>query len=334
LKANGPRGFYCVASSWRLSLLILVGTALWGNVCIWYGKNASAVIDFVKLASSSEDALHYGSSDTFLHKVQYWLGALQQSLAVPSILLGLAVVLLIGTALRLAMGHGNDLPCRRLSLLAIGASAHVSLVLTIFSLNVNEEQRYLLPLLPSVIVIFLWIVSFLRMRLVLVLLASLFLAQWIYVESRALGFIVGHGKMSHWVVPLHRDSQAMNELSRLIELTCTTATAQRYNIVGVDLPWLNHNSMSFYASKRKQDNKRRCYYTSLGYAETDDSRAWERVNQFNIEYFISLEESELPSGFLNQVSVAVRKRIQIDARFIPVVYDSCCKVIVFRNEED
>jgi hypothetical protein len=206
--------------------------------------------------------------------------------------------------------------------------------LTIFSFNINEEQRYLLPLLPSVVVIFLWIVSFVRMRFVVVLLSCLFLGQWIYVESRALGFIEDHGQMSHWVVPLQLDDKARNEVSRLIELTCTTATAQRYNIVGVDLPWLNHNSMSFYASKRKQDNKRRCYYTSLGYAETDDSRAWKRVDDFNIEYFISLEKSVLPSDFLNQVSAAVLKRIQLDARFIPILYDSCCKVIVYRNGED
>ncbi len=333
VKGERPCGSYSSSFSWRLSVLVLAGAAVLGNACIWYGRNASAVIDFVKLASSSEDALHYGSSGTFLHKIQYWLEALQKSLAVPSILLGLAVVLLIGAALRRAGGHGNDLPFKRLSLLAGAAVAHLVLVLTIFSFSVNEEQRYLLPLLPSVIVIFLWVVSFVRMRLVLILLASLFLAQWAYVEARALGYVADHGKMSHWVVPLQRDGEMMNELSRLIELTCTPATARRYNIVGVDLPWLNHNSMSFYTAKRKQDNKLRCYYTSLGYAETDVSKAWKRVNDFNIRYFVSLQEAALPQSFLNQVSVAVLRRIQVDSRFTPVPYNSCCKVLLFRKND-
>ena len=327
-----------LSSFWKVGVLILAGIVVFGNVVIWYAKNGFALLGFVKLASSSSVALYYGAEGSFFHKFQYWLGALQKSVALPPVLLGLAIVFLITVIGRHSIdSEGRQcLPSGRLSLLAAGAFGHIGLVLAIFSLNVNEEHRYLLPLLPSVAVIFLWWLSRVNMRPVLLLIGLLFMGQWVYVESRAFGIVPPDDTMSHWVLPIQRGKEKKNELARIVELTCTQDQAHRYSITGVELPWLNANSMSFYAAKWKQDTNMQCHNTSLGYAEKDPVRAWKRLNDLNIAYFISLEETALPKppNVLNEVSLSILQKIRADHRFTQLPYDSKLKVVVFRKNED
>lgn len=331
------RGGLFQSSFRKHGLLVLTGIALFGNVLVWYARNGSALLEHVRFSSSSEAALDYGRSGSFVYKMQYWLSALQKSVALPTVLFGIAIVLLIAIGIRFTTSEAWWIPpSKRISLLALGAFGHVVFVLTIFSVNINEENRYLLPLLPSLAVIFMWCLTFVKKRLVLVLLGVLFIGQWAYVEARAFGFIPPDNSMSYWVLPVQRSNEEMNELTRIVELTCTLETAHRYSITGVELPWLNFNSLSFYAAKRKQETKVQCNNTSLGYAEKDPMKAWERVNELNIAYFISLEESAHPQppNFLNEVSLSILQKIRADHRFTQLPYDSKLKVVVFRRNED
>ena len=337
VKRKESSNVYATSSFWKSSLFVLAGIAVFGSVVAWYVRNGSALVDFVKLASSSEVALDYGRSESFFYKLQYWVGALQKSVALPAALLGLAIVFLIAIGIRLVVSdRWRLLPSRRQSLLIVGAFGHVMLVLTTFSLNINEENRYLLPLLPSLAVIFMWCLALVKMRALLMLIGSLLVVQWAYVEARAWGYVPPDGTMSYWVLPIQQSREAMNELTRIAGLTCTPGTAHRYSITGVELPWLNANSMSFYAAKWKQENKVQCHNTSLGYAEKDSTRAWERLNRLNIAYFISLEETALPQppNFVNQVSLSILQRIRADRRFVQLPYESKLNIVVFRNNRE
>jgi hypothetical protein len=321
----------------KSKFLLLAGTIMLGTVVSWYARNGSALGEFVMIASSSDVALDYGTSGTFFSKIQYWLVALQKSVVLPQVLSGLAIVLLVAIGIRFAADKKSWLPpTGRLSLLAMAAFGHVVLVLATFSLSINEENRYLLPLFPSLGVIFMWCLTWVKMRAALMLLGVLFVGQWAYVESRAFGFVPPDSSMSYWVLPIQRNNDAMNELNRIVTLTCTPGTAHRYSVTGVELPWLNANSMAFYAAKWKQESQLECHYTSLGYAEKDLSRAWERLNQLKIMYFISLEERALPQppNFVNQVSLSMLKQIRTDTRFVQLPYHSKLNVIVFRNDEN
>jgi hypothetical protein len=300
-------------------LLLVVGIIRSGTVVSWYESNGSALAEFVRIASSSDVALDYGRRQMFFFKIQFWLDALQKSVVLPQVLFGLVIVFLITIGIRFATDKRWWIPpTGRVSLLAMAAFGHVVLVLTTFSLNINEENRYLFPLLPSLGVILLWCLTCVKMRFAPMLLGVLFVGQWAYVESRAFGFVPPDNSMSGWVLPLQRSNEAMNELHRIVTLTCTPGTAYRYHVTGVELPWLNANSISFYAAKLKQESKLECYYTSLGHAEKDLSRAWERLNRLKIIYFISLEEMALPQppNFVNQVSLSMLKQIRTDRRFI------------------
>ena len=58
--------------------------------------------------------------------------------------------------------------------------------------------------------------------------------------------------------------------------------------MGVEIPWFNANSASYFSAKQMLKKKFRCYYTSLGYAEKDVNKAWQRLFNFKINYFITL----------------------------------------------
>jgi hypothetical protein len=337
VKGKKGASAYTRCSSWKSILLLLAGIILLGAVVAWYARNGSALAEFARMSSSGDHALDYGRSESFFIKIRYWLRALQKSVVLPKVLLGLGIVFFITISIRFATDKRWWFPpTRHVSRLAIAAFGHVVLVLTTFSLNINEENRYLLPLLPSLGVILLWCLTFVKMRFALMLLGVLFVGQWAYVESRTFGFVPPDSSMSNWVWPIQRSNEAMNELSRLVTLTCTPGTAHRYSVTGVELPWLNANSMAFYAAKWKQESRLECYYTSLGYAEKDLSKARERLEQLKIIYFISLEERALPQppDFMNHVALSMLREIRTDRRFIQLPYDSRLNVIVFRSDEN
>ncbi len=324
-------------SMWRRAPTLVVGIAIFLVGLVWYWRNYSALRDFIVLAVSSDLPLDYGRKDIFVNKLSYWLVATQQSFAIPTVLAIVGAVALLGVAkavMRLAGERRFQI--NRFDFLALAALVHVALVLTLLSVNIVEENRYLLPLLPSIVVLVLWALSQARNRYIGIAVLSALIGQWTFVHARTLGFIQPIPNISYWVRPINIDRVPMNEMERLITLTCNSRTENRYNIVGVELPWLNANSLSFFSAKARLTNNVRCYYTSLGYAEKDSTRAWDRLNSMKIASFISLEKSahpELPN-FINQVSLPIFQKIRNDSHFAQQPFESELKIVVFGNQDD
>ena len=335
-RSHGRQSGSTGASLRQNGLLLVVGATIFGSAVSWYLKNFSTVRDFVKLASSSEIALDYGTKNSFLNKFLYWLAATQKSVIMPEVLLTLMMLIGIGMSFSLAIGFtspSEKCALSRFDLLAFGALLHVTVVLIVFSLSINEENRYLLPLLPSLLILFFWCMTFVRTRLGILLVLVILVAQWTFVHAQALGYISPNYRISYWVQPYKLDPQPRIEVKGAVELTCDTQRAYRYNITGIELPWLNANSLSFYTAKERLESKIRCYYTSLGYAEKDVTRAWDRLETLNIAHFISLAEPAHPNppNFLNQASIPILNKIKADERFAPKPFDSNLNVIVFQR---
>jgi hypothetical protein len=109
--------------------------------------------------------------------------------------------------------------------------------------------------------------------------------------------------------------------------------ADRYNIVGIELPWCNANSFAYYAAKHKLAAQRRANYTSLGYAETDVGKALGRIDAVKMAYFISVEEGlqPKPPNCLNQVAVPVLAKLQRDERYARIPFLSQFGIVVFKR---
>jgi len=310
------------------ALLMVMGMA-------WYLRNWGATLAFAELAASSDVALDYGRRDTALNKLVYWMGALRRSFLATEttwlllvVSLTALVVFVVGLRWRRGVTGGfSKSPLLFAALLQVGA------VFLMLSFTVNEETRYLLALAPSIAVVLAWLVTGLRgSPYVGWALCAALVGQWAVVHGRSLGVIETPGR-NYWEGPPVEARALKREISRLAEHTCPARTAGQFVMTGVDLDWLNLNTLSFYSAKAQLERGLRCQYVYLGHAEKDANVAWGRLAYYKVPYFISLEESAMPvpPDFLNRVSLPVLKRIEAAPEFARESFDSEFHVVVFRR---
>jgi hypothetical protein len=323
------------AGGWKVCLL---GVAAFTLVALWYARNFRAVRWHIQNAVTAEFAINYGRIDSFANKFGYWLSVAQKSFLIHEAALALATAVVVGMFIS-AVGTGRSrrlFPWSRLDTVATCALVHVIVVLSVFSTNIVEEQRYIFPLLASFLILFLRMASWVGKPLVEAIILVALLGQWGYAHARALGATERNPRISNWVKPVQVVKIRQDEIQRVITSTCTPNWEGRYNVVGVELPWMNANALSFYAAKERLQSHIDCHYTSLGYAEKDLSRAWDRLNDLRIAHLISLEEGAHPNppDFLNHISVPILSEIRHDARFVQLPFDSQLRIVVFRNREE
>jgi hypothetical protein len=207
-------------------------------------------------------------------------------------------------------------------------------VLAVFCLGVNEDTRYLLPALPAFAVLLMWGLAQIARRAITSGVLALGLAQWAAVYAIAFGAIDNH--FDRWLVKLDRDPTAAGEVARLVEMaSAEPELANRFHVVGVELPWLNLNSLNYCAAKKELETGRRGYFRSLGFAETDLRRAVGTILALRTIYFISVEPDRQPQppDFLNKLSLPMLEAVARSARFRRAPFDSERGVLVWRQVE-
>ena len=128
--------------------LLLNLAAIW-----WYYKNIGYVIQHISVASSGPIAEIYGKKDNFLNAMIYWLGALRESFFLPSVLLIIGLTFVFGIIYHFI--RPNILK-KHFTICSVIAVSQTILVLAVFSLSSNRDQRYLLPLLPYLVLLISW----------------------------------------------------------------------------------------------------------------------------------------------------------------------------------
>lgn len=288
----------------------------------WYAKNLKTIVSFTKLASSGQASLLYGEKTSFWSKLQYWLTALQKSFfTVPlTFFIGVCCLYLFFKFLLNIINQDNvKKTLSHFDICAIASALQIALALVVFSLNVNQENRYLLPLIPYIVLLFSWLLVKINQRLVLATVSGILIFQLITVNAQAMGLTPINKNLSYWLYPLNANPTQKEMLEAIVNETCRLEDRARYNIIGVELPWFNANSASFFTAKKMTQNGFRCYYTSLGYAENNFDKAWQRMIDLNINYFITLSpKSNFKIDAFNQVSLPVLEKIQKDSLFKPI----------------
>ncbi|NLD71303.1 MAG: hypothetical protein GX649_01145 [Chloroflexi bacterium] len=301
-------------ASWReptvampLAAGLVAGLATTG----WYVMNWGHVTGHVALSSSGPIAEMFGWYDTLWGSYAYWLRAAQKALFLPEVLAVLGILLLGAVALRIVRrrrgGEGWDHP----TLLAIVAVLQILGALAVFATSPNRENRFLLPLVPHVGVLLAWALLQVRLRPVTLLCVALFLYQGGVTYGQALGVLPRSAQATPWLIPAHRDDADDAMMNAIISRTCSTeADVWRNNVVGVDLAWLNHNTLTYYAAKRRLGEGVTCGYRPLGFAEADPERAWTDLLALNPRYLITAAPSHFPDPEdpFNRVSGAILER--------------------------
>lgn len=320
----------CNRSLWRLIPLCLL-TLLFGAASVlWYWINWKALSAFVASTSSGPIAELYGKQVPFAENVIFWTrqaGAaffLNQNFA----LLWLSC-LALGFIARVWRGgswsRGDS--CAVISVLQI------VVVLAVFALQINRESRYLVPLLPYVAFLTFYALDHLGRVIALPYVLASLIQVW-FVNSYALTdspmFKVAD---SPWLIPVERDPSAASRLHSVVEMTCGDDRPFRYNIVGLELPSFNANSASFYFAQHKVVHGLTydCFYTSLGYAESDSERAWKRAEEMHVSAFVFLKSVEpKPGDAFNRVSTPILDKIRSEASFKEL--ESSNDLLVFRRD--
>lgn len=311
------------------SLLIFLFTAC------WYLENIFNVVNFASLAASSDIALDYGKRDLFLNKLVFWLSALKKSFFLPetwTIFLAVFVLAIIGL-IRGIRKHSTYSVSNPLAMLSVASLLHISGVIALFSLNINEENRYLLPLLPSLVVLAYLAIYLLNKKLVTYALIISFSWQWIVVSAIALNILPMRNDISHWLYPYDNSDMKMKEVENVANYTCNEKSNGLNSMVGVEMPWMNYNTLSFYSAKSRLLSGIRCNYVYLGHAEKDIEKAWARVNYHKVVYFVSIQDYAQPSppDFLNTVSLPVLERVKHDHEYADQKFLSNNNVVIYGN---
>jgi len=319
-------------------ICVSAGLILCAVCATFYLKHLQELRGYVSIAMNLEFTANYGRRGTFLQKLPFWLHALHWDFESSWVIAGQLILFGVGMGVsKMRADRQNVLDearRTRLNLLAISSVIHILTVISLCSLNYSEEIRYLLPLLPAIAVVNIWLVCRIRQPWLVAGVVLLLSFQWIAVCSQALGWGQFGGRNCFWLLPFDRDRKPATEIVRIVRHTANLAGSPRINIVGIELPWLNGNTLSFYSAKEKLITHQRCDYVSLGYAAKDLNAAWGRMIELKPGYFISLEEAAQLANpdFLNVISVAALRRIRDDPDFVPEPFASDLNVVLFRRK--
>lgn len=230
---QGPRTW-----RWELrrhGLLTATTLILAGSTLAWYWRNIKHVVGFVHFSSSR---LMWGRHDTFLNKFAYWSDALCNSFFMhlaPYLVLGVVVVASFLHLIRRPRPRPADT-------LALISCIHLLAALAVMSTQVNETQRYLLPLLPYLAALIVWSLAridrvWLTASVALVCLVQGAAAECVAFDLR--GARVFFRDASLWELHLweiDQDARQAELANRIVRLTCPAPSQGRVVACGQGPP--------------------------------------------------------------------------------------------------
>jgi hypothetical protein len=303
----------------KIEFLPIATFLLVTGALLWYGKNLQSILLFALNSSSGETSLYYGEKGDFFNKIHYWLLATQKNFLSPISLTFILSLTFYIFSVKILKIKGN-LKLLRLNYFDICVMAcflEIISILAILSLNVNQENRYLLPILPHLAIIMSWILKKVNQNAILVFIGSLFTLQLLVFQSQALGITGLSPNLSPWLYSINTNDDNKQLLTEVIHTTCNTKEQGKYNIIGLELPQFNANSASYFSAQQLLTQSFHCYYTSLGYAEKNPEKAWKKLLDMNINYFVTLKQSSQPKSvdFLNKVSSSILDKVKNSTKF-------------------
>jgi 4-amino-4-deoxy-L-arabinose transferase-like glycosyltransferase len=307
-----------VVGSLVLSVLLVVGTIG------WYRVNLHQAIKHYRDASANNGL--YGVATSYPRQFRGWLEHLRDASFLPRFALVIGVLVVV--ALTVAAVRRMHLSARDPRVVAaLSCALSLLLVLALFATQPNQEPRYLLPLIALLGVLSALVLAFSQVRPLLAVAIVLVTVECALTNLRSFGYLNGSRMYIALAAP-ERDADRLDALSQIVDRTCTAESAYKINMVGADYPWFNFNTLDMIAAERFELSGRTCYYTSLGYAEADPEAAWQRVQQFNPPYYISIDYGNpanplpaadratiRPDDPFNRVNRAVYRRVRAERRF-------------------
>jgi hypothetical protein len=302
-------------SGWRKQFEIQPALLFGSLMCViacaaWYLSNINATLHHLALATSGDVALNYGNYPSVVPKLQFWSSAAQQSFFggyAGMVMILMLVIIAVGALVRCTRKSFYDLfPTVTVLALLI----QIVIVGVALGAQTNEETRYLLPLLPSVVYLCVLLYTNLSHRIMRYIMLLGAVVLYVQTAGAVLGYSKSPYRVSGWLKSIEKNPSQRNAIERAVWLTSNAASNNKTQIVGCEEPWLNANTVSFYSSKQKLATGFKALYTSLGYAERDEKIAWSRFQRISPQYFITLDRAaDYVPNYLNMIASPTRLRV-------------------------
>jgi hypothetical protein len=301
--------------------LLLGASLLFAVTIAWYATNWSAIIAHVIEATNSKIALLYGAVRPLPVKLQRWSRGLLRALSPFPWLAGLillvpVVAVVIAVARQLRDGLKNFLRTSIDSglLFALCLAGTIVAGLLTYSRTIAEDARYLAPMVPIVVLLFSWGLATLRHRWLTAGAAVLLAFNWIATQAIAQGLVSFSSVLGYLQAPTV-DPAAMARMAQAVQEGCDASRADHVNIIGAELADFSAVSAWFYAEKMYRTLGYRCNFTSLGYPQTDLSRAIKRIYDVDPDFVVTLPLAELPDDEFNHASKPIAEWLATNPDF-------------------
>jgi dolichyl-phosphate-mannose-protein mannosyltransferase len=292
---------------------------------IWYFINWNAVIQHFIDATNSRTALYYGKPVILGEKVSLWLGGFALALSpLPGLLP--AVALLIVAGLLVEIGRLRGTPVleglerlrRNETLFALALAGTVTLTILAFSLQINEDTRFITPLVPLTAALLAWSLSILRSNLLAYLALTVFSINAIACHAYAHGIDPAKLTVFSYLQKVGLNADDKELLTRMVRSTCQPSLGNRINIIVVNNPSFSGSNATFYSIKDSLALGYRCRYSDLpvSFDESDINAVVNKIISLDPPYVISVvPERQSKAEFYNRIAKPITQSLQRDSRF-------------------
>lgn len=281
---------------WIILFSISASTA-----CIyWYIFNIGPVLEHAEKFSTSQFAEIYGSRSGFITKFWMWCDTLSNALTpfpYLALIFSLIVVAALIKRLRMEMSSFNlGGFVARGSLFSATLALLFPFVIGVYSTQINEESRFIAPLIPVAAVSIAWALSELNSRWLTRAIIAVLCVGYCFTTAQSFGFSSTTRRTPWYFQSVNMNDHSAERLSRAVAASCRQKTAKQLIMVGVGLPDFNANSLTFESAKQAISGRPFCNYTAGNPYETDLEREVAMMEVMKVSAFITLPYAELPKG--------------------------------------
>jgi tetratricopeptide (TPR) repeat protein len=282
----------------------------------WYHQNFYAVKSFVRAASSGTISVPWGKIDTFTNTFLYWLGTVQLSFFLPTVL---PFFLILWVAAIVVYISNQNRQFDPFTILACIAVVQIALILTVFSLNVIRTSRYLYASLPYFAVLICWSVKQLKNKKWIHLSILVFIFQFVILDASSWK-LNPFGAGSVYVWPLHTRDHEKRMVEAIAKRTCPADKKQDYyNVIGIDPQlmgdWLAPWPVNYAQAKKRIKNEETttCFYDYLGsdFFGADVNIAWNLMLTRKVQYFVTVNPHVYPTPSVVRNKALTRENFPI-----------------------
>jgi len=308
---------------------IAAGAAL--ALFAWFRENFAYVAAHFQEATSDDATLNWGHEVHLGPKLSFWISTLAKALS-PFLQVSLAMGAVILLAMALAASRIRRMKDCSLFEAAIDSGAlfvltlfgTVCATLLAFSLQINEDTRFLISLVPLIAVLLGWSLSVLKIRALTAAMLVALAAGGLVDHAISFGYNpIGVSGYNYLGPPVSgpNDRQLLTEAVRA---TCDNGNGGQPNVVAVSYTWLNNGAASFANAKEALlQGSRPCDYIPIRMQERDVAHAIDTILAMKAKYVITVSaekqhqmEAAGEPKFVNVISLPLAEALARDPRFV------------------